>query len=95
MRIVHVRSEASALVGSGLRRNDGGERGNDAVERRDDVRNRGDDASGRWDGDSGATKFGMLRLTFGELDARSSACEVPSVPEWIGAAERTNGDQEV
>ncbi len=88
MRIVHVRSEASALVGSGLRRNDEGERGNDVVERRDD-------ASGRWDGDSGATKFGMLRLTFGELDARSDACEVPSVPEWIGAAERTNGDQEV
>ncbi len=40
-------------------------------------------------------KFGMLRLAFGELGARSSACEVPSLPEWIGASESNNGDQEV
>ena len=51
--------------------------------------------SARGDEGVGSTKFGMLRLAFGELGARSNACEVPSLPEWIGTTESNNGDQEV
>ena len=77
-----ARIGALCYMDSGFRRNDDGESGSDDGER------------GRDEG-VGSTKFGMLRLAFGELGARSNACEVPSLPEWIGTAESNNGDQEV
>ena len=40
------------------------------------------------------TKYGMLRLRFGELPP-SSACEVAVLPECTGTADSNNVDQEV
>ena len=44
---------------------------------------------------SGTTKFGMLRLTLGQLMAKSNACEVSMPSLWTGVVNSNNGDQEV
>ncbi len=107
MRIVHVRSDwPASMDDSGLRRDEEWTAWDDVDPtasapplgsrfRGNDVEDRGSDVDERWDGVVGATKFGMLRLTFGRLAERSNACEVSMPSEWTGVVNSNNGDQEV